>query len=337
MSNPVQFGVRLPVAGPLSGPEPIGEIAVLAEELGYDALWVHDYLVWTHELDRTHVSCGAIELIKDDTEPLFYESLTTLAYVAALTSRVELGIAVLILPYREPLFTAKQLANIDRLSNGRLICGVGVGAPRRTNNQDFEVLGVPRTQKYTRAEEQLRILKTIWTEDAPAHEGPRWQFPPTTIFPKPIRKPHPPIWFGGSGPRTIDLLARFGDGWLPAWLTPDAYEEKIAELETAAAEHGRPGHHFEIGTEIVACIAETDEEADQISGRTLKTLTAGFTVTSTDQARQTSLIGTPDSIRERIEAYQKAGVTHFELKFVYQSISSLEKQLRLFSEHIIHR
>ncbi len=137
----------------------IARISQEGEALGYDALWVHDYIVWTKELDRTHVSCGSIELVKDAQTPNFYESLTTLSYVAALTKRVRIGTAVLIVPYRNPIVTAKQVANLDVLCDGRLILGVGVGARKSTHNQDFEVLNVPRAEKYDLFREYVNVMK----------------------------------------------------------------------------------------------------------------------------------------------------------------------------------
>ncbi len=331
----VGFGVRLPVAGPLAGPAAIATAARRAEDLGYDALWVHDYIVWTRELDRTHVSCGAIEIIRDDQDPIFFESLTTLAYVAGITRRIRLGTAVLCLPYRNPIVTAKQIANLDVLSGGRLTLGVGVGARRSTHNQDFEVLGVSRADKYERTADYLRAMRTIWTEDRPSHDGPFVRFPETEIAPKPVQRPHPPIWFGGSGPRTIELLAEFGSGWLPTWMTPDGYRARLADVRQALAAKGRGDIALEVGDEIVTCIAPTDDEARERSRRTVETLSSGFTVRSATEASASALIGSPRSIREKATALADAGVTHFELKFIYRSLDELDAQLALFAQEVL--
>ena len=331
----VGFGVRLPVAGPLASPSAISETARRAEDLDYDALWVHDYIVWTKELDRTHVSCGAAELIREDQEPLFFESLTTLAFVAGVTRRIRLGTAILCVPYRNPIVTAKQLANLDVLSGGRLTLGVGVGARKSTHNQDFEVLGVPRADKYERTADYLRAMRTIWTEARPAYSGPFINFPETEIFPKPVQRPHPPIWFGGSGPSTIALLAEFGSGWLPTWLTPDAYRTRIAEVRQALTESGRGDTALEVGDEIVTCIASTDEEAEARSRRTVETLSSGFTVRSAADASASALIGSPHSVRDKAKALADAGVTHFELKFIYRSLDEFDEELELLAREVL--
>lgn len=330
----VGFGIRLPVAGPLAGRNAVARVAVTSERLGYDALWVHDYIVWTRELDRTHVSCGMIELVHDDTQPLFLESLTTLAFVAGLTTRIRLGTAVLCLPYRQPVIAAKQIANVDVLSGGRMILGVGVGANRSTNNQDFEVLGIPRAEKYDRTREYLAAMRTIWTADRPSYAGAFVSFPETEIFPKPIQRPHPPIWFGGRGPRAIELVVEFGDGWLPTWLTADGYREHIARLRDALVTAGRPDAHIVIADEIVACIAPTHEAALATSRATLDTLSAGFTVRTAEEALASSLIGSPNEVAEKAARLIEAGVEHFEVKFIYRSIDHLEDQLEAFRDAV---
>ncbi len=138
----MNFGVRLPVAGPLASVDFIRRAAVRAEELGYASVWVHDFIGWTKEMDRSHVSCGAIDLVTDESEPVMFETITNLAFLAGITERVTIGSAILCTPYRNPVVQAKQLACIDALSNGRLVVGAGVGALKRIG-RDFEVVGCP--------------------------------------------------------------------------------------------------------------------------------------------------------------------------------------------------
>jgi probable F420-dependent oxidoreductase len=330
----VAFGVRLPVAGPLGGREAVARVATTCERLEYDTVWVHDYIVWTRELDRTHVSCGMIELVGDETEPFFMESLTTLAFVAGLTKRIGLGTAVLCLPYRQPVVAAKQIANLDVVSDGRLILGVGVGANKSTNNQDFEVLGIARGEKYDRTREYLAAMRTIWTEDQPSFAGRFVSFPRTEIYPKPVQRPHPPIWVGGRGPRALELVVEHGDGWLPTWLTPEGYREHLGRLDDGLAAAGRSEARITVGNEIVACIGSTHDEALSISRATLDTLSSGFTVRTAEEALASALIGSADEIVEKAAALVEAGVDHFELKFIYRSVAHLEEQLDRFRNEV---
>ncbi len=330
----LEFGVRLPVAGPLSGPAAISLVAKPAEELGYDALWVHDYIVWTRELDRTHISCGSAEMFDGDAVPTFYESLTTLSYVAGLTRSIRIGTAVLCLPYRQPVIAAKQLANLDVLSNGRLILGIGVGANKSTHNQDFEVLGIPRKEKYERTAEYLRVMREIWTGDRPAFRG-RWvSLPETQIDPKPIQQPYPPIWIGGSGPKAVDLVGQLWPG-LASHLVHPRSVRGADPLYAAARDRGRDSVRFTIGNEIVACIAPTDEDALAASKATISTLSSGFMVRTAEEAAASALVGSPATIARRVEAFGLSGVLHFELKFIYYSIDHLLEQMRLFSREVM--
>lgn len=331
----IEIGLRLPVAGPLSNAEAISRVAQAADSLGFDAIWVHDYVVWTRELDRTHISCGRAEMVDADTLPQFHESITTLAYVAGITSRIRIGTSVLVAPVRNPVIAARQLANVDVLSNGRLIVGVGVGAPKHTKNKDFEVLGISRSEKYERTNEALKVFDEIWTKPVSSFSGKYSQFDEQEFYPKPIQQPRPPIWLAGKSENGLQLVAEKGDGWLPTWLTPDDYRLKIADLYRRAAESGRVDAKIQIGNEIVACVAETREEARTASAATMATLTAGFTVTSEEQAIRTSAIGSPEDIIETANSYAAVGVSHLEMKPIYRSVDHLLEQMHLLAERVL--
>ena len=330
-----EFGIRLPVAGTFAEVENIARVARRAEDLGYDALWVHDYLIWNKDLDRRHVSCGSIETVRDDRPPVFFESVTTLAYLAGITSKIRLGFSVLILPYREPLATAKQLATLDVLSRGRLMLGLGAGAMRKTGNVDFEVLGIDRRTKYDRLREYLESMQAIWTQDPAAYRGTYVDFEGAVVYPRPVQQPSPEIWMAGLGPKGIDLVARYADGWLPTWLTPAGYREKAAQLGELLKSYGRTLADVRIGGEIVVCLGKDDEDAAARSRQTVATFTSGFTARSEQEAISASLIGGPETLLRRVRAFVDAGVQHFEMKPIYGSIDDLEAQMETFSSRII--
>lgn len=342
MGENAEFGVRLPVAGPLASKGSIRSVARAAEDLGFDAVWVHDFIIWTEHLDSVHISCGSAEAVaaaKDagSYSPNFYESLTTLAYVAGITERVRLGVAVLCLPFRNPILAAKQIATLDQLSEGRLILGVGVGATRSTGNQDFEVLGIPRTDKYRRTDEYVRVMKAIWTQPNPAFSGEFVSFDATEINPKPWQQPHPPIWLGGAGPKAIDMAGRFGDGWIPGRVSVADYPDRAREIQQVAAEAHRPMERFTVASEIYACIAKTEAEAVEASRDTIEILTtAGGFRQLEDQVSfsEHALIGSPVEIARKVDGYVSAGVTHFEIKFIYRDFPHLLEQLSLFSREV---
>lgn len=329
----VKFGIRLPVSGPLANPSAIRKAAQAAENLGYDSVWVHDFISWTKAMDRSHVSCGAIDLIDDDTMPVMFETLTTLAYVAAVTSRVTIGTAILCTPYRNPVVQAKQIATIDVLSGGRLVLGAGVGALKRIG-LDFEIVGVPRQRKYERTREYLRIMREVWQQPNPSFTGEFATLPETEINPKPVQQPLP-IWFGGKGERSLDITAELANGWIPTWLTPHQYREYVPKLSKALEDRGRSDEPFVIAKEGYTAIAETPEEARRFSRPTFQTFTKGFTVSTNDGATASALLGSPEEICEQITDYVDAGVSHFEMKFVYLSEAHLADQLELFATEVI--
>lgn len=346
------FGVRLPVSGPLASRAALVRVAREAERLGYDSLWVHDYLIWTRTLDRVHLSCGsreAVEAAGESEPPMFFESITNLAFLAAATSRIRLGTAILVLPYRNAVVTAKQLACIDVLSEGRLELGIGQGSGKSTLNEDFEVLGIPRSEKIQRTRETFEAMRRIWTEEEPSFDGDFVKFPSAAIFPKPMQKPHPRIWIGGSTDRSLDMVADYANGWITSAIGPDRMRAAIEQLNAKLLARGRDPSEMTVSTEIEVLVAETVEEAKRQSAKTLTTLYEHYSgvpahielkETEPDFLRQawaTSLVGTVDSIRDEVERYVAAGCATFELKFIYHTIDHMVDQMRQFAAGVVDR
>jgi len=329
----VKFGVRLPVAGPLASPSAIRHAAQDAERLGYDSVWVHDFIGWTKEMDKHHVSCGAIELVQDDTEPVMFETITNLAFLAGITDRITIGSAILCTPYRNPVVQAKQLACIDALSGGRLVVGAGVGALKRIG-LDFEVAGVPRGDKYERTHEYLRLMREIWEQEYPSFDGEYVQLPQTEINPKPLQRPLP-IWLAGRGDKAWNIMTEIANGWIPTWVTADGYREAVPRLRDGLAAKGRGGETFTIAKECYASLAPTSEEARAKSRATFETFTKGFTVKTYEEAIASALLGSPDEVLEQIADYRDAGVEHIEMKFIYHSEDHLAEQMELFAQSVL--
>ena len=203
-----QFSFRLPNADYLGFPattQAIVETAQKAEDLGFDALFVNDHVI----VDDSPRS-----------EPWrnVYDPMMVLSYVAAHTSKIMLGTSVLIMPYRNPIVTAKMLATLDQMSGGRAIAGVGSG----WNQEEFDALGEPYRQRGSRTNEYLRIWKACWAPGPTTFDGRYYSFTDMHVSPKPLQEPHPPIWIGGSGTGSLRRAARFADVWQP---TPTALED----------------------------------------------------------------------------------------------------------------
>ena len=220
----VQYSFRLPNADYLGFPattEAIVQTAVKAEELGFDALFVNDHVI----VDDSP---------RSESWRNVYDPLMVLSYVAACTSRVLLGTSVLIMPYRNPIVTAKMIATLDQMSGGRAVAGVGSG----WNEAEYNALGVPFHQRGARTSEYLRIWQACWAPGATTFHGRFFSFDNMHVNPKPLQQPHPPLWIGGSSEASLRRAARFGQVWqptptpLPALLSNQNYlKDYCAEVE----------------------------------------------------------------------------------------------------------
>lgn len=337
----IEFGVRLPVAGPLATRDNLRRVATESERLGFDCLWTHDFVVWTEHLDTAHISCGSLEAVDAARDggtytPNFFDSLSTVAFVSGMTESIRIGIAVLCLPFRHPVVAAKQIATIDQLSGGRLILGVGVGAAASTGNKDFEVLGIARQGRYRRTIDYLKAMQEIWSSQLPEYHGEFVDFEQTTLNPKPVQSSLP-IWLGGAGPKAIEMTGMFGTGWIPGRLAIDQYPAKVAEIREKAIAAGRDEVDFTIASEIYGCIGGTKSAAHAASARTIEALSTvgGFPQLEAQQAFAShALIGGTEEIIDRIGNMVDVGVSHFEIKFIYQNISHLLDQLEQFSSEV---
>ena len=177
----MKIGVNILNFGPGATPDSLLRSARVAEALGYHVLMISDHVAITPDVEAQYPAP-------------FYDPFTALAWLAGLTKEVELGTTIAVLPYRHPLQTARIAANIDQLSSGRFILGVGAGWAR----QEFEALGVPFDRRGAVTNEYLDVIKKCWTNDVVSHDG-RWvSFRDVHSAPRPMRLPHPPIWVGGS-------------------------------------------------------------------------------------------------------------------------------------------
>jgi probable F420-dependent oxidoreductase len=233
----VRFGVTLPQFGPLAaGPgvrEAIARVASAADRLGYDVLWTAEHIVFPAEI-RTPYPYGD-RFPFPVTDPML-EVVSTLSYAAALTTRIRLSSSVMVLPYRNPLVVAKELATLDVLSGGRLVVGVAAGWLA----EEFRMLGVPFHERGARTDEYLDVLRALWTEDRVTFHGRFVHLDDAAFFPKPVQRPHPPIWIGGRSARALERVVRVGAGWIAA-PRPDAgaLAADVARLRRLAERRGR--------------------------------------------------------------------------------------------------
>src|SRR3990167_7127098 len=190
----MKIGIFLPISGRAASSETLMGAAQQAETLGFDSVWTADRIIIPWEI-KTPYPYGKDEHFIVPADRPFFEPLTCLAFLAGCTEKVLLGMSVLVLPYRHPLYWAKVAATIDHLSKGRLIMGVGVG----WMIEEFEALGASFKERGDLSDEQLKLIKVLWEEEKVRFEGRHYSFGEIAFYPKPLQKPRIPIWVGGEG------------------------------------------------------------------------------------------------------------------------------------------
>ncbi len=339
-SNPqakkVTFGNRLPNSGPLASPDAIARVAKESESLGFDSVWVHDHLTWTAEIHRTHISSGSEEALKAHGDPDFYEAMTTLAYLAGIVKSIRLGMACLVVPCRNPIYAAKQVASLDVLCGGRLDLGVGIGSPATIKSREYEVVGVDRRVRGKICDDYIKAMKVVWTTNPSSYEGKFITFTDAEIYPKPLQRPHPPLWVGGWTEAAMKRTSLLGDGWLPAWLTPEDIGARYRQVKAMAAQAGRNGDAIHLGIEVYVSIDKDSSMAKKNAIGTFQASRGTYEREMTlEYLESVSLIGSPEEIREKIHAYAHSGVSHFEIKFIYPTIERMLDMMALFSEEVL--
>jgi probable F420-dependent oxidoreductase len=311
MPESLPIGCTLPTSGAAADPAAIGALAQTAEDLGFDSVWISDHVVVPEHISSAYPYSPDGRFPTLPTQP-YLEPLATLGYLAGITRRVRLGIAVLILPYRHPLLTAKMIATLDNLSGGRVDLGVGVGWMR----EEFEALGLPPEvyqHRGSATDEQLRILETVWTRDVAGFDGRFYQFEPVGAHPHPVQRPHPPVWVGGHTRPALRRTAQFGDGWLPiggrppADLPPEEVAGCIASIRSQAERFGRDPASLRVCFDTTVDFAATD-------GRPFS--------------------GSDDAIAEQLRQYVEVGAESFLVGFGRVPPADYERCLRRFAEHV---
>ena len=235
----MRFGIQLGVDAP-TDPRELAALAVAAEALPFDSLWVGDHIVIPREVDdEAHRrAVGGTKRFADRTRVPIAEPLVTLSYLAAVAPQLQLGLAVLVVPLRNPVVCAKMISAIDVLSDGRLNVGIGAG----WIEPEFDAVRAgPYAERGKVTDEYLDLMIELWTADEPHFDGAYYQLDGVTMYPKPISKPHPPIWIGGNGDKALRRTARLGRGWLPLFLAPEELARKRSRLQELCAEVGRDG------------------------------------------------------------------------------------------------
>jgi len=319
MEEDVKFGIALP----FHPWEEILKRAKMAEEVGFDSIWVADHLV-------------GMGLRRLDA----MEAYTSLAAVAMVTKKVKLGTSVTNIQTRHPAVLAQTIMTLDHISNGRVIAAVGAGEA-----MSIVPFGIPWDKPVSRMKEAIEVLLSLWTEDPVNYDGKFFKLRDAFIRPKPIQKPHPPLWIAANSPRTLRLTAKYGDGWLPLGRSPEDYRKKLEELRDLRRKYGRSGE-FEGGVLLYGVVAESDEDARKIIDLPAR----AFSVFAVEELRRRGIevpedlslekfVYTPENVKRVIDFASKISFDDVEDFYVWGSpetcIDKLEKWIKAGAEHIV--
>ncbi len=285
----MRLGVGLPIGGAWATRENVVAVARAAEALGYHSLWTFQRLLYAIAPRNDYPPMPGQPWPEPFARTL--DPVVVLSYVAAVTGRIRLGTSVLIMPYYTPIMLAKQLATLDQLSGGRLDVGLGIG----WSEDEYEASGVPFARRGRRADEFLRCLKAIWTEEIVEFKGEFYRVPRARVEPKPVQRPHPPITIGGYSEVVIRRAVTLADGFNGGNMPLDQVAPIVAALRRAAAAAGR------------------DPSTLHIVSR------GSFVVHERPQGpARRPLWGSLDEVREDIERYAAAGLTELFLEPNFQ-------------------
>jgi probable F420-dependent oxidoreductase len=313
----VEFGFSLPGRGPLARPDLLLKMALAAESLRYSSLFVTDHVVLPASAARSVYPYASSGKLPGGAAQDYLEPLSLLAYLAHATRRIKLGTSVLVIPYRNPLVTAKMLATIDVLSHGRLILGAGVGWLR----EEFEALAAPPFEaRGPVTDEYLGLMRAVWTTDPVTFEGRHYSVRDVHALPKPTQKSGIPIWIGGHTAAAVRRAGALGDGWHPialrppGLLFPDEYAAKAELVRAAAREAGRSPDSVTLSVRVPMEIWPRGRQAP-----------AG---------ERPFFQGTAEEVAADIERYAAAGVTHFVFDHVSPNIAGVVANMKRFATDV---
>jgi probable F420-dependent oxidoreductase len=293
----MKVGVWIPSVRRFASNENIRASILQAERLGYDSLWTIDHII--------------APTANAEQFGLIYDPLIVMALAAGLTERIQIGVSVLVLPYRHGVLTAKMVASLDDLSNGRIILGVGSG----WNAVESGILGLPFEERGPMTDDYIKIMRELWTNPKPAMNARYSQFSDVEFNPMPVQKGGPPIWVGGSSQPALRRTVEHGDAWHPINRTPDQLRQGKAAIEKLCQRFRR----------------------DQPPTMTLR-IDARLELDSYPYPQPAHaghmLVGSPEELLDQIEELREIGIEHLSLEFVGRDFADFQAQIEAFATEV---
>ncbi len=302
----MKFGFSLVVRGNDATPETFAKIAERAEALEIDSLWLSAHVILPPQVKSGYVLIPGAKHAEHWKE-CYWEPFTVLSYLSALTSRITLGTSVVIVPMHNPVELAKQVAEVDVLSGGRFVFGIGVG----WFEEEFEVLGKDFHNRGARTDEAMDLMKTLWSDDPVSFDGRYTQVENARFSPKPVQRPAPPIWVAGGSKAALKRAARIGDAWHPARPTVAQIHEARGQLNGYLEEAGRTPESLAIAVKSPLVFQDGRPGAD-------------------DPPTQ----GRVADIVDGLARYRDAGASHMVMDFVPEKLATALDTMERFAQEV---
>jgi probable F420-dependent oxidoreductase len=286
--------------------------------LGFGIITVSDHIIIPKTIDSTYPYNESGTFAGSPSGECL-EQLSLLSFLVGVTSSAKLLTSVMVLPHRPPVLTAKMLATVDVLSNGRLIVGCGVGWMR----EEFEAIGAPSyDERGSVGDEYIHAFKELWTSDNPAFEGKYCRFANVAFAPKPLQKPHPPIWTGGESPAALRRAGRLANAWYPIGSnprfpvgTPAQFAAYAARVKRYATEAGRDSSSLDFA---YSANWYNDQQAQMLP-----------------DGQRRPLTGTPQQIADDIKRYEELGVRHMLVNLQGETQTQTLERMQRFADRIM--
>jgi probable F420-dependent oxidoreductase len=302
----MKFGVTLPQLGKQATRENLIRFAKEAEEAGFDSVWVLERLLWPINPQTPY------PVTPDGSLPVDYQNvldpLETLSFVAANTEKISLGTSVIDSPFHNPVVLGRRFATLDVLSKGRAICGLGIG----WSKDEYQTSNIPYKDRGKREDEIIEVLKRIWTDDVVEFKGEYYNIPPSKIGPKPIQKPHIPIYVGGFSPKTLARIVKYDtSGWLGigGFGPLDQLRNTVNTIKEIASKASKDPNSFKV---ILLTYPQIAESGDSGGGQ------------------RSPLTGTIEQIGADITEIKDMGIDHLVIGFWFSPMyENLDKTIEI--------
>jgi probable F420-dependent oxidoreductase len=316
----MEFGFNVPNSGGLANPGDIATIAHRGEELGYTILAIPDHIVFPRSISsRYPYSADGAFSFAANFEGDFLEPLALMAHLAAITKKARILTSVLVVPYRDPILTAKLVSTIDVLSGGRITLGCGAG----WMEEEFVAVNAPPFKERGKVtDEYIAAFRELWSAENPSFKGEYTEFSDIFFAPKPVQKPHPPIWIGGESMPAIRRTARLGDAWYPIGCNPHHPLDTIAK--------------YSAGLDKLKAEAEKiDRDPASIDLAFWAVWYGGDTPTMLESGERMVLTGNAQDIAGDIKAFEELGVRHILFNFLGASLQESLDNMEGFAADVM--